>query len=171
MKTKILYGIILASLLAISAIGGYRYGVRKSIEGGALALLINDDAFKAETQKRIVESYEALELEKLGRSVVCRTDTLYLPAPCGAYSNGVETMRYTDKQRRFILKERERAKKFDSLSKAKYPKGNGGAFMECVLALQKAKTKADTAKICLKDGKECAIMLGGVGGCKDYDYQ
>lgn len=166
MKTKILYGIILASLLAISAIGGYRYGVRKSIEGGALALLMTDDAFKAETQKKILESYEALELEKLGRSVVCRTDTLYLPAPCGAYSNGVETMHYTEKQRRFMVKNEIKARKMDSISKTKYPKGNGGAVMECLMALQKAKTKADTAKICLANNKECAYM--SLGGCDDY---
>lgn len=166
MKTKILYVIILASLLAISAIGGYRYGVRKSIEGGALALLINDDAFKAETQKKILESYKDLELEKLGRSVVCRTDTLYLPAPCGAYSEGVEKIRYTDKQRRFIVKNEIKSKKMDSISKAKYPNGNGGAVMKCMIKLSEAKTKADTAKICLANNKECVYMA--LGGCDDY---
>lgn len=168
MKTRILYAICLLGLLAISAIGGYRHGVRKSIESGALALLINDEAFKDETQKRIVETYEGLELERLGRSVVCRVDTLYLPAPCGEYSEGVEKHKYTEKQRIGMVKAKANQKKFDSLSKAKYPNGNAGALFKCLEQLKSAKTKADTARICLKDGKECAIMVGMLG-C--YDYQ
>ncbi len=163
---KIAKIIILVSLLAISGLLGYRYGVRKSIEGGALALLLTDDAFKAETQKKIISAYRELELEKLGRSVVCRTDTLYLPTPCGAYSNGVETMHYTDKQRRFILKNKIKSEKMDSISKAKYPKGNGGAVMKCMIKLEQAKTKTDTAKICLANNKECTYM--SLGGCDAY---
>ncbi len=166
MKTKILYGIILASLLAISAIGGYRHGVKRSIEGGALALLMTDEGFKDEAQRKIADEYRAIELERLGRSVVCRVDTLYLPTPCGEYSEGVEKQRYTDKARRAILKSNVKAKKMDSITRAKYPKGNGGAVMECMIKLSGAKTKADTAKICLSNNKECAYMA--LGGCDDY---
>lgn len=166
MKNKIIYGIILASLLAISAICGYRYGVRTSIENGALALLMTDEGFKDEAQRKIADEYRAIEMERLGRSVVCRVDTLYLPTPCGAYSSGVETMRYTEKQRRFMLKNEIKSKKMDSISKAKYPNGNGGAVMGCMIKLSDAKTKADTAKICLANNKECAYMA--LGGCDDY---
>lgn len=163
MKTKILYGIILASLLAISAIGGYRYGVRKSIEGGALALLINDDAFKAETQKKILESYKDLELEKLGRSVVCRTDTVYLPAPCGEYSEGKEVKKYHQEERKLKVKSEQARIKADKQGL----KNLGMVALLCSEKLKNAKTETEKNKICLGENQKCKTALEAVGdNCK-----
>lgn len=163
MKTKILYGIILASLLAISAIGGYRYGVRKSIEGGALALLINDDAFKAETQRKILESYKDLELEKLGRSVVCRTDTLYLPTPCGEYSEGKEVKKYHQEERKIMVRSEQARIKADKQGM----KNVGVVALLCSEKLENAKTANDRNKICLAENQKCKTALEAVGGeCK-----
>lgn len=142
-------------LLALVFFGGYRFGIRKSVENGAVALLLADEDFRDYAAEKMANSNERVKMETLAKSVVCRTDTVYEPVPCAQYEDGRETMKYNGNQRKWIAETQAYQKK------QKERGITGKEKMLCWVQYREAKTAEEKKKICLRDNGLCEIAMGG----------